>query len=256
MEIRSFYCLVLLGICICGKGQVSLVIRELPLNSNKNYIPNNVEALDNETHYPGHLLELSISNESNKSISFPLDTASYALPFTENTWEYYKNNDDILPVPDLYNILGVTAFVYQKGKFMRADVGSMPFYEEIQLQEIHKIENNRLAKIYQWMANKDITDELSATYNWYLINHMVTIPAHKSITYKIYFNPFLKKLEKYDNSFYYVDLDSKVSYDVIFKLILKKNLYKFLTKEDRRKYPNLFTGVISSNRLVFKAAKL
>lgn len=254
MEIKSFYCLILLGLWICVNGQVSLVVKEVTLNNNKTYIPNNAEALNTEAHYPGHLLELTISNRSDKSISLPLDTASYALPFTENTREYYKKNDDILPVPDLYNILGVTAFVYQKEKFITADIGSMPFYEEMQWQEIQKMKKIRLSKIHQWMAAKNISDKLSATFNWYLMNHMITIPAHKRITYKIYFNPFLKKLEKYDSSFYYVNLDSKISYDVVFKLILKKNLYKFLTREDRLKYPNLFTGIVSSNRLVFKTS--
>lgn len=253
MKIKSFYSLILLMLCICGKAQVSLTVKELSLNNYKSYIPNNKESLDGEIYYPGHLLEITLSNGSDKSISFPIDTVSYALPFTENLREYYNKVDNLPRNPDVRNVLSVFAFVYQKGKFKTFDLGTVPFYEKMQWREIDKIEKIRLAKIHQWMTDKNIGNELSATYNWYLMNHMITIPAHQKIKYKMYFNPALKKLDKYSDIEYYFDWDPKISSEVTFKLILPKNLYKFLTKEDRRKYPNLFTGIVSSNRLVFKA---
>lgn len=253
MKISSFFSLLLLIFGFYGKCQVSLSVQELPVDNFKNYVPDNQESLNYEIRYPGHLLEITIRNESNNSVSFPLDSASYALPYTDDTREYYRGVDNIIPNPDLYNISGVFAFVYQKGDFKTSDLGTDPFYEEIQWQEIRKIEKLRLEKIHQWMADKNISDELSATYNGYLMNHMITLPAHKSIKYKIYFNPFLKMLKKYSRREYYFRLDPKISCEVVFRLILNKNLYKFLTKEDRRKYPDLFTGVVSSNHLVFKA---
>lgn len=255
MEIKSFYCLVLIVLCVFGKSQVSLTVKELSLNNYKSYIPNNKESLDGEIYYPGHLLEISLLNESDKSISFPIDTVSYALPFTENLREYYNMVDNIPRKPDVRNMLSVFAFVYQNGDFKISDLGTVPFYEEMQWREIDRIEKLRLSKIYQWMTDKNISDELSGTYNWYLMKNMITIPAHKNIKYRIYFNPALKKLDKYSDTEYYFGWDPKIRSEVIFKLILPKNLYKFLTKEDRRKYPNLFTGIVSSNRIFFKGSK-
>lgn len=78
---------------------------------------------------------------------------------------------------------------------------------------------------------------------------MVSILPKENITYKLYFNPFLKKNNEYSDRLYYYQMDSKNPYNVIFRLILNKNLYKFLSSEDRKKYPNLFVGVVNSNNL-------
>lgn len=239
--------------CWHANAQLSMLVKELPVESFKSYIPNNRESLNHEIRYPGHVLEITLTNESNKSISLPLDSISYAIPYTENISEYYDRSENMPEKPDVYNLLGVFAFVNQKGKFKNLELGD-PSYDVLQMQVIQKIEKQRLEKIRRWKEDKSISNQLSATYNWYLMNHMVTIPAHKNIKYKVYFNPALKLLNEYDDIQYYFGWDPKISSEVIFKLILPKNLYKFLTREDRRKYPDLFTGIVSSNRVVFKAA--
>ncbi len=255
MEIKSFYSVILLIFCWTAKAQVSLSVKELPVESYRSYVPNNRESLNHEIRYPGHILEITISNESDRSVSLPLDSTTYALPYTDDVRKYYRGEVNMIPDPDLFNVLGVFAFVYQKGEFKISELDNEPFYDELQLQEIQKEKKLRLEEIRQWKENKNINSELSANYNWYLMNHMVTIPAHNHIKYKIYFNPSLKMLSEYSDMEYYYGFDPKISYEIVLKLILTKNLYKFLTKEDIRKYPDLFMGVLSSNRLLFKAVK-
>lgn len=229
-----------------------MTVTELPSDKYRHYVPDNDEAQNYEYRYPGHMLEITILNTSDKSISFPIDTLSYALPHAENIKYYYNDMRDLLANGDLYNTLGVYPFVYQNGSFKNVDIGTDPFYEEKQLVEIERLKKIRLERINKWKESKKITDELFATYNWYIMNHMVTILPHQNIKYKLYFNPFLKKTDNYSASLYYLQMDPKIPYNVTFRLILKKNLYKFLSKEDKMKYPDLFMGIVTSTPLTLK----
>lgn len=253
MEMKLIILVVSMLFFDLADGQISMIVKELPTEKHKKYIPNN----DPTTYYelsrhPGHVLEVKIRNDSDKSISFPLDTISYAMPFTENVKEYYNGRQNITPSPDLFNALGIYGFVYQNGIFKNYDLATAPFYEEKQLMEIAKTKKLRQESIDQWNSSKKINDELIANYNWYIMNHMVTILPGQSYKYKFYFNPYVKKIDEYGYEQYYFQLDEKKPYDVIFKLILPKKIYNFLTKEDKMKYPNLFVGVIASAALELK----
>lgn len=252
MKMRISFSIILLFFWSFSNSQISMLVKELPTDKYKYYVPDNDEATNYEYRYPGHIIEITISNTSDKHVSLPIDTASYAIPFTDNIELYYNGKPNIISKGDLYNVLGAYPFIYQKGIFKDFDAGTDPFYEEEQLIEKRKIENARLQKIKEWKETKKITDELFATYNWYMMTHMVTILPHEKISYKLYFNPFLKKMSEYSDRLYCYQLDSKIPYNVTFNLILNKNLYQFLTIKDKKKYPDLFIGTISSNSLIFK----
>lgn len=250
---KLFYLIILFVFCGVANGQISMTVKELRTDSYKQYVPNNDATKYYElSRHPGHVLEVTITNNSDKDISFPLDTISYAMPFTENVKQYYNGTQDIVPLPDLFNTLGVYGFIYQNGVFKDYELATDPFYEKEQYSEIANIKKLRQEKIDHWNAEKKINDELFANYNWYIMNHMVTIPPWQNHKYRFYFNPYVKKMDEYGYEQYYFQLDEKKAYDVSFKLILPKKMYKFLTKEDKRKYPNLLVGVLSSAPLKFK----
>lgn len=245
---KLFYILLLI-LGISAKSQITLHVKELNYEENKHYIPKNWFANDLEKKYTGHILEITIANISTKSISLPIDTLSYALPYTSEAKKFYKGLENIPPNPDLFNNLGVYGFVYQNKSFVSSDIAPDPYWESGQLDENSKVINKRQEKIEKHKKNKNLNKDLEAIYNLYLNENMIVIEPKKTFTYKLYFNPFLKMLHNYSYREYYFRLSSKIPYDVTFKLIFNNNLYRFLTKEDKKKYKNLFVGIINSNIL-------
>lgn len=233
------------------KGQLSLNIRKLEYEKFKQYIPLNKFVSDIEDKYQGHIFEISLFNYSDKSISLPLDTSSYALPYTENIKQYYKG-EDFRSEPDLFNVLGIYSFLYQNGNFISQEF-DMPFDLEILPRADQKEKDikktQRETKIKKWKAENKFNSDLQSIYNWYILNSIITIPPNSEYSYKIYFNPFLKTQDVYDYHEFYFQLNPKITYEITFKIILNKNIYKFLTKEDKEKFKNLFIGVITSNTI-------
>lgn len=233
-----------------AKSQLSLRVTEISYKENVRYIPKFDEVENREIRNKGHILEVSVKNLSDKPVSLPIDTLSYVMPYTDDIRLFYKNEDQIQPKPDVFNVFGVYPFVFQDEKFVSCDIGSEPYYEEKQLIEKHRIEKARLQIIENWKKGKNINDDLEANYNWYIMNNMVTIPAKQVFKFKLYFNPFLKLTSKYSYREYYYKLDSKKPMTVNFKLILPKEIYKFLSKDDKKKYKNLYVGIVESNNLI------
>ena len=155
MKIKTFLTFILFFICSSLKCQLSLNLRELNYHEFKKYIPDNEFVNNVELNHRGHILEISIINDSEKSISLPLDTLSYALPFTENTKKYYKG-EDFIHDPDIFNVLGVYPFVYQKNKFINKEF-DMPYHLEIVIpnqEEKGKFKTERLLKIKKFERSK------------------------------------------------------------------------------------------------------
>lgn len=139
MVMKILISMILLISCSFFDCQILMTVKKLPSNKYQHYIPENDEAQNYEYRYPGHILEITISNTSDKIISFPLDTMSYSLPFTADIKQFYNKRLNIITDGDLHNALGIYPFVYQNGVFKNYDVGTDPFYEEKQLAEIQKI---------------------------------------------------------------------------------------------------------------------
>lgn len=251
MVIKNFLYIIAFFFTIFVQCQLSLKVKEMKYNDFLKYVPKNKFSADTEKKYKGHILEISIFNHSEKPISFPLDTLSYALPYAEDVKQYYKGKENISPEPDLFNVLGIYPFVYQNGKFISQefDMAPDPFYVISEPKEKTEIKIQRLNKIKEWKERKKIDSDLNSSYNRYILNNMITIAPSTEVKYKIYFNPYLKRQDSFDYQEFYWPLNPKTMYDVTFKLIIAKDLYKFLTIEDKIKYPNLFIGVISSDTL-------
>lgn len=234
------------------KSQVSLTIQEVDYEKFEYYIPQHQRALNEEIRNKGHILEITLINDSDKEITLPLDTISYALPYTDKINLYYNKPENIVSNPDIFNSLGIYAFIYQDKQFKEQELATDPFYEEKQLFEKAQISKLRLEKINEWRQIRKIDDQKFATYNWYLVKNMITIKPNQKFKYKIHFNPFSKMLNSLGYEEFYYGLKPETMYEVSFKIILNKNLYQYLTKEDKSKYPNLFMGTISSNQMKFK----
>lgn len=250
MYSKLMFLLFSFAFCTLAKSQLSLSVKEIDYKDNIKYIPKFDEVENREIRHKGHILEVSVKNLSNKNVSLPIDTLSYVIPYTDDVRLFYSDELHVQSDPDVFNVLGVYPFVFQDGKFISCDIGPEPFYEDEQWGEKFKIEDARKKVIENWKKGKNINDDLEADYNWYIMNNMVTIPAKQVFKFKLYFNPFLKLTSKYGYREYYYKLDSKKPMTVNFKLILPKGIYKFLSKDDKKKYKNLFTGIVESNNLV------
>ncbi|OBW42267.1 hypothetical protein AB670_01333 [Chryseobacterium sp. MOF25P] len=251
MKIKSFLSLILFFVSITLYCQLSLQVEELKYDAFTPYVPKNDFVDHIEFKYRGHIFEISIFNNSEKPISLPLDTLSYVLPYAENTKLYYKG-EDFIRDPDLFNVLGVYPFLYQKNKFIDKEF-DMSHHLEIlpktNQTEIDKLKTERLIKIKEWKEKNKLGSDLHSIYNWYILKSMITIAPKTTIKYKIYFNPFLKRQDLFDYHEFYWRLNPDIPYKATFKLILNKNLYKYLSKGDKKKYVNLFIGVITSESM-------
>lgn len=234
------------------KAQISLNVKEVDYKKFEFYIPQHQIVSNQEIKNKGHILEITLYNNSDKEVVLPIDTLSYAIPYTDKINQYYDNPENIISNPDVLNALGIYPIIYQNNQFKEQELADDPFYEEQSLEEKSQILKLRLEKINDWKKSKKIDDQLSANYNWYLLKNMITIKPHQEIKYKIHFNPFSKMLHSLGYQEFYYRLKPNATYEATFKIILNKKLYQFLTKEDKEKYPNLFTGVISSNTMTFK----
>ncbi|QIY90781.1 hypothetical protein [Chryseobacterium gallinarum] len=242
IQIICFFCI------IPFYSQLKLVVKELDYEQNKSIMPQGLNTLGIEKEYKGHILELTVINESDNSITFPLDTLSYALPFTEDLNAYYQEQNLIL-APDMVNSLAVYGFIYQKGKFFEGALGDEPSYDYPGIMDRNNFREKREKVINEWGLRNNIKDDVMRAYNWYLMKNLITIKPGKKIKYKIYFNPFFKMLNRYGEQEFYYQLNFKLPYKVNFKIICNENLYKLLTTRQRKEYKNLFIGVVESNTL-------
>lgn len=252
MKIINILSFIVIFSGVFVKAQISLKIKEVDYKTFEYYVPQHPRALNEEIRNKGHILEISLTNNSDKEVTFPLDTLSYAVPYTDKIDQYYNNPEDFISEPDIFNTLGIYPMIHQNNQFKEQELATDPFYEEAQLVEKAQIANLRLEEVNNWKKSRKIDDQLFAVYNWYLLKNMISIKPHQEIKYKIHFNPFSKMLHLLGYLEFYYGLKPKATYEVTFKIILNKNLYQFLTKEDKEKCPNLFTGVISSKTMTFK----
>lgn len=249
---KANYFLLLILSATFLNAQISLKINELDAKLHSYLLPNNSESQSNEIRHPGHFLEATLENNSDQEIWLPIDTISYAIPYNANPKIVYSKFGHYPPDPDLANNLGVYGFIYQNKKFIDGDRGTDPNWEIWQYDELAKNRNKRQEKINKHKKEKEIIKDEDAIYNYYLNENMVCLKPKNKLNFKFYFNPFLKVLDLYRYREYYFHLNHKSAYSVNFKIILNKNIYKFLTAEDKKHYPNLFKGIITSNTLEFQ----
>lgn len=228
-------------------SQLKLEVKELNYEQHKFLIPNHYTALEEEKNNRGHILELILTNNSDQRITLALDTTNYALPFTENLKAYYLNYN-LVSTPDLDNSLSAYGFIYQSNNFFDRERNSQDL-DNTALRKKKIIMDQRDKTILMWAKTNNITSNTAKVYNLYLVNNMIKIEKKSSIKYKIYFNPFLKMPHWYSFQDFYYQLNPKLPFELQFKIICDENLYKFLTFNQRKKYKNLFTGIIESNTL-------
>lgn len=230
-------------------AQLRLQVKELNYDENLSLIPGHYSAKENETKYKGHIFEITIENYSDKPVSLPLDTLSFALPFSDNDEDYFTE-DNLVSKPDIYNTLGLYAFVYQQ-KFIEGSIGDDPLYDAKGFEDLAKINEERVKHIQIWNEQNQIPDK-NNPYNWYISKSFITIASGQVLRYVIHFNPFLKMHYWYSQREFY-DLHYNKPYSVTFKLIRPKILYRFLTAEQRKAYPHIYVGSVTSNTLFIPA---
>lgn len=239
--------------------QLSIDVKIVDKEKYSSYIPTHYKNLEKET--SGYILELSIKNVSDKKISIPLDTLSYAIPFINEKWIFSKDN--FSPNSVQYNKLGVMGFVNQNEHFIEGQIADPPLYDLNVLSAKMDILRKREKIINKWARKNKIYPDNNKKYepyfypirkelNWYLINTMTEIDPNETISYKIYFNPYFKMKYWYSPKEFYCKLKKREPYKVNFKIIRTKDLYQFLTESQKAKYKNLFVGIVSSNTLFFK----
>ncbi|MGH1518672.1 hypothetical protein [Chryseobacterium sp. JK1] len=246
--------ILLLLTSVVGSAQLKLNVKKLDYDRTSKFIPDHYLAKEAENEYKGHLLEISVWNDSDQSVSLPLDSLSFGLGFSENLQEYFIG-DGLLSVPDLNHLLGVYGFVYQSGKLIEPERADDPFYDYKGFEDIAKIEKQRNKEIKKWNQINQIKDVRDITMNWYLSKNIITLAPGKEFKYTLFFNPYLKMPYWYSSRDYYDQLNPNLPYTLTFKIICNENLYKLLDPEQKKKYKNLFVGVIESNALKLTTEK-
>lgn len=197
-----------------------------------------------------NLFKIEITNTSDKIVYLPLDTKSYAIPFSENIDDYYTDKN-LKDNADLDNDLGVYAFVYQNDTFIESLPGVSPYYEGHYLKKIEEMSNKRDKEIKKWAKSKDIKDLTMANYNKYLSMNIIKIMPHEKYEYTILFNPLIKMKYIYSKALYYT-IDNSKTYKVIFKIILPDRLKRLLTPSQEKLKKEMFSGVLESNPIVIE----
>lgn len=201
--------------------------------------------LEKEKSQYANIFKIEITNTSDKAIYLPLDTKSYALPFSENIDDYYTDIN-LKSEPDLDNDLGVYAFIYQNNAFVENDLATPPFYEGRYLKKIVELSKKREKEIKQWANLKGIGDYTLAIYNRYLSHNILKINPQEKYTYNVILNPLIKMKYWYSKRFLYL-IDENKPYKIIFKIISSERLKKLLLPSQEKLKKELFYGVVESN---------
>lgn len=215
LKILTFLSL-LSAVHICS--QLKLGVKIADDEPNESMIPETFKMYTSGASPKGYILEFILTNTSSQAVSFPLDTRSYAIPF-----------DGYVP---------------------EGDIGcSMPDVAEH--PESKKDREEREMMISTWKKETDFENEKQLVNNWYIMKNMRTLKPKESIHYKMYFNPFFKKLCHYCYHEFYDGLKPGLPYDVNFKVILNEDVYQLMTTEQQKQYKNLYTKTVISNTLRF-----
>ncbi|MDM1553875.1 hypothetical protein HX126_04780 [Chryseobacterium indologenes] len=245
VKINIFLSLISIGL----NAQLQLNIKELNYDPDSELIPKHYSAKSKEKEYKGFLLEINIRNDSNYPVTLPLDTLSHGMPFTEDLKEYFTSGNGLFSMPDQNHLVGVYGFIHQSGKFIEYDRADDPFYDYKGFEDKAKIMKQREEEIEKWNKSNGIKAFKNDRMNWYLAKSMVIIAPGEEIRYKMFFNPFLKMPYWYSSRDYYYNLNADLPYTLTFKIICTKNLYKHLDLKQKKKYDNLFVGIVESNTL-------
>lgn len=231
-------------------SQLKLEVKVVDFEQNKSVLPKTFNINQSMIAHKGYVLEFTLTNTSDQPVSFPLDTLSYAIPFTEDTRVYYEE-ENVSSNPDRLYRLGVYGFIDQNGPVSEGGIGcEMP--DIVENPDHKKAREEREKTISKWERKNHFKTQGLMVNNWYIMKSMVVMKPEERIQYKIYFNPFFKKLCHYCYTEYYDGLNPELPYEVNFKIILNKNLYTLLTEKQKRQYKNLYTEVVTSNTLRFE----
>lgn len=197
-----------------------------------------------------NLFKIEIINTSDKIIYLPLDTQSYAMPFSENIDDYYTEMN-LKDAPDIDNDFGVYAFVYQNNTFIDYMYSSDPFYEGNYLRKLVEKSRKRKKEIQKWAKSKGIKELTLANYNRYLTHNILKIMPNEKYEYKIILNPTIKMVYWNSQRYNYM-IDINKPYKIIFKIILPDRLKKLLTPDQKKLKKEMFIGVLESNSIIIE----
>ncbi|MFC3159187.1 hypothetical protein ACFOEQ_12245 [Chryseobacterium arachidis] len=107
MRIINILSFIAIFLSVFVNAQISLNVTEVDYDTFEFYIPQHRTATDQEIKNKGHILEITLSNNSDKEVTLPLDTLSYALPYTDKANLYYNKPENIVSEPDITNVLGI-----------------------------------------------------------------------------------------------------------------------------------------------------
>lgn len=234
--------LSLLPLSLFSQLELKVSLLEKEVYKFENFSKNSFEKEKSEL---ANIFKLEITNNSEKAIYLPLDTKSYALPFSENIEDYFTEIN-LKNEPDLDNDFGVYAFIYQNNVFVENELVTSPYYEGRHLKKLVKLSKKREKKIKEWANLKGIDDFTLANYNRYLSHNILKIKPHEKYTYYVIINPLIKMKYWYSKRFRYL-IDENKPYKIIFKIISSDRLKRLLLPSQEKLKTKLFYGVVESN---------
>lgn len=196
-------------------------------------------------------LDFTIYNNTDDKIIIPLDTLGFKTYMSEDhCTDFYQ----IMGYPDL----GILPMIKdENGNFIesmlqnsgRLDSEGVLFYSK----KAKKYNENKKIILRKWIKKNHFYDK---NINWvkknhYLFNHLLFLNPHQKISFTKSLN--LYQINKSRDIPYYnfYPLNNNINYTMFFRICIDKNIYKYLTIEQKKKMKNytLFNGKISSNNI-------
>ena len=248
----NFVALFLISNCF---AQIKLEVNEIP------YDPSILNEWTRDkvisyTTYKGHILQVTVRNISEGPVDLPLDTNGFAFTMPENYEELYKGDNLIRVVDEIAN-LGIMAFIDDKSEgFDRENWSMRDDYSPLEGpgEEVEELIKKRDDEVKDWCSQNRIYHQRLCINNWYLNKVMKRLQPGEVLKYKIYFNPFFQKVQRYSSIQYYYTLQKE--YAVKFKIISIENLWNVLSDEQKAKYKYFYKGIVESNVLNIKTEEI
>lgn len=196
--------------------------------------------------------KIEIYNQSNKKIALPLDTTSFQA--------YYKDNYVISRSEwnKDYPFYSFTINACDASTNKRIEThSSAPYIDlsdfEKQRSNIESANEDYNSKISFWKKNNNLTSDLSAEINYYLLHNLMFLQPKETKIFHVPYN--LKNITNKDNTVHdsYL-LEEDKNYNLFLSLQVKNDIYNYLTPHQKQKLKKykLFTGSLESNKIEIK----
>jgi len=198
------------------------------------------------TDHNKYLLKIDITNETNKKLAIPLDTAWLKGYFSSEICPKFEEVE--------YPYLAPTVLIMdEKQQYIEAHSANLGYIDEKYIKlddEFFSNKNKKQILINNWMKKENISDYSKAVTNLYLMDNIILLQPKQNFSYEIQLD--ISELKYSELSALHDEYPLKMdkNYNLSLAICIDKDVYNYLTpfQIKRLKKYNLFIGKIESNK--------